>query len=197
MPQTLIVFSSARSSLAAFRCSRLLLQGGGARGGVAGALTVPFLMLVLAAFLTAFYMFRVVFIAFFGRRRTPHGEAGHHATTRPPHDGAPVDPRRAPMTLGIGFAVRASARRSSRRPAGSPPRCASRSAGIALAWLIYQRRVVDAPSRGRVRRHRDARARRGSGSTTSSRWIYRGCVSASRGSSGGSTATSWTASSTC
>src|SRR5207247_1092486 len=34
-------------------------------------MTWPFLMLALTAFLTAFYMFRVVFIAFFGRALAP------------------------------------------------------------------------------------------------------------------------------
>ena len=36
-------------------------------------------MLALTAFLTAFYMFRVVFLAFFAPRRTPSGHA--HART--------------------------------------------------------------------------------------------------------------------
>ena len=36
-----------------------------------GGFAVPFVMLLAAAFLTAFYMFRVVFLAFFGGRPRP------------------------------------------------------------------------------------------------------------------------------
>src|SRR5499425_2710640 len=43
-----------------------------------GSLTVPFLMLLATSFLTAFYMFRVVFLAFFGHAH------GHHQHPRPP-----------------------------------------------------------------------------------------------------------------
>ena len=77
----------------------------------AGGLTVPFAMLVLAAFLTAFYMFRVVFIAFFG---APGGRAGGPRRARrgarprraADHGAAALDPGRAVRwPSASGFAV--------------------------------------------------------------------------------------------
>src|SRR5262249_12140225 len=76
MPQTAIVFLvgtlalSGVWPLAGFFSKEAVLTG-----VWEGEMTVPFLMLLLTAFLTAFYMFRVVFIAFFGRAHTadhPH-----------------------------------------------------------------------------------------------------------------------------
>ena len=85
MPQTFIVFLIGTLSLAGIPFfGGLLLEGGDPRPalGRAGS-PVPFAMLALAAFLTAFYMFRVVFIAFFGAPapRHGHGEPGERMRT--------------------------------------------------------------------------------------------------------------------
>ena len=99
-------------------------------------------MLVLAAFLTAFYMFRVVFIAFLGApgaRPPGHGEA--HAHDAPAiMAAAALDPGRA----GDGHRHLAS---SVSHPAAefappgwlTPLAVAVAGAGIALAWLVYGR----------------------------------------------------------
>jgi NADH-quinone oxidoreductase subunit L len=90
-----------------------------------------FVTLALTAFLTAFYMFRVVFLAFFGRSHAPHD----HAHDAPPSMAGPmwvlagltaimggylaVEGQHAPGWLGalsIGLAL----------------------GGIALAWAMYQ-----------------------------------------------------------
>src|SRR5262249_44742251 len=70
MPQTAIVFVIGTLSLAGVP----LFAGFASKEEVLGAVwhggfVVPFFLLLLAAFLTAFYMFRVVFVAFFGSRR--------------------------------------------------------------------------------------------------------------------------------
>src|SRR5215469_13934211 len=94
MPQTLIVFLVGTLSLAGipffggfFSKEEVL-----AAVWLGGLTSGPFLMLTLAAFLTAFYMFRVVFVAFFGAPATAangHGHAAAHVGSHgvsPPHD---------------------------------------------------------------------------------------------------------------
>ena len=93
MPRTTIVFLVGTLSLAGIPLfggffSKEEILGAVWAGGLAG----PFAMLVLAAFLTAFYMFRVVFIAFFGEPA-----AGREAHAGPGHaGGAYLDPGRSP-----------------------------------------------------------------------------------------------------
>jgi NADH:ubiquinone oxidoreductase subunit 5 (subunit L)/multisubunit Na+/H+ antiporter MnhA subunit len=53
----------------------------------AGGLPGPFLVLMLVAFLTAFYMFRVVFLAFFGSAAERHGEVPAAASVGHSIDG--------------------------------------------------------------------------------------------------------------
>src|SRR5205814_7474542 len=83
MPQTAIVFIIGTLSLAG-----IPLFGGFASkeeilGAVwAGGFTGPFVLLMLVAFLTAFYMFRVVFLAFFG---SPAPVAVHATAARVAH----------------------------------------------------------------------------------------------------------------
>jgi NADH-quinone oxidoreductase subunit L len=109
-------------------------------GGVFEAhLRVPFAMLAVTAFLTAFYMFRVVFLAFFAR---PHhaGHAHHHV---PPLMSG-VCWLLAALTLAMGLE---HLRRS--RPEAEGPgwlvwlSLALAAAGIALAWAMYQRALID------------------------------------------------------
>ena len=71
MPQTAIVFLVGTLSLAGVPLFAGFVSKEEVLGAVwTGGFTVPFLMLLLAAFLTAFYMFRVVFLAFFAEPAT-------------------------------------------------------------------------------------------------------------------------------
>src|SRR6266542_1491174 len=87
MPQTLIVFLVGTLSLAGIPFFGGFFSKEEVVGAVwTGGLTVPFVMLALTAFLTAFYMFRVVFIAFFGSPAhvgAGHGHAGGHRHDAP------------------------------------------------------------------------------------------------------------------
>jgi NADH-quinone oxidoreductase subunit L len=113
MPQTFVVFLIGTLSLAGIP----LFAGFFSKEEILGAawvsgLTVPFAMLVAAALLTAFYMFRVVFIAFLG---APAGSAAHPSAPGS-HEAAHAHDAPAIMTLplwilallamviGIGFA---------------------------------------------------------------------------------------------
>jgi len=67
MPQTAIVFLIGTLSLAGVPLFAGFASKEEVLGSVLhGGFPIPFLMLLAAAFLTAFYMFRVVFLAFFG-----------------------------------------------------------------------------------------------------------------------------------
>src|SRR5713101_7148849 len=81
MPQTFTVFLIGTLSLAGIPFFAGFFSKEEILGAAwAGGLAVPFGMLVLAAFLTAFYMFRVVFITFLGGPAAApgHGEAHAH-----------------------------------------------------------------------------------------------------------------------
>src|SRR5574342_1053372 len=101
-------------------------------------MTGPFLMLALTALLTAFYMFRLVFLAFFGRARA----AGH------PHE--PPWAMRGPLWLLAGLTVVVGVRLGlagtgeHHGPAWlGPASVALAGAGIVLAWAMYQRGALD------------------------------------------------------
>jgi NADH-quinone oxidoreductase subunit L len=101
-------------------------------------LTVPFLMLIATSFLTAFYMFRVVFLAFFG-----HGHAEHHEHPAPPMAMDAVCRALAVLTVALGLRA-ALAGHHAEGPAWLPwISLAWAAAGIALAWAAYQARAVD------------------------------------------------------
>jgi NADH-quinone oxidoreductase subunit L len=161
MPQTAIVFLVGTLSLAGiplfagFRSKEEIL------GAVwAGGLAVPFLLLVVAAFLTAFYMFRVVFLAFYAPpvARTPaHGAAAGHGM---PHDVAVLDAVHAhdpPATMllplwtlallsvvaGVYFTFVHSEAEFAVAAWLTPTAVSVAVAGILLAWLAYLRRTVD------------------------------------------------------
>ena len=149
MPQTAIVFLVGTLSLAGIPLFGGFLSKEEILGAVwAGGLTGPFALLMVVAFLTAFYMFRVVFLAFFG--------------TPPAYDTHPHDP---PMTmalplwilallsLGVGvyFAVAGPAlpfgpaEPDFESPAWLMPVAVGAAvAGILLAWITYQRRAIAA-----------------------------------------------------
>jgi NADH:ubiquinone oxidoreductase subunit 5 (subunit L)/multisubunit Na+/H+ antiporter MnhA subunit len=169
MPQTMIVFVIGTLSLGRHSTLRWLCVEEEVLGAVlAGGFVVPFAMLLLAAFLTAFYMFRVIFLAFFGATpehdvqalappvTTEHGGGAHAAAS--PGDGR----RRASRarsavhhggaTLDPGAAVDGRSACTSR---SSIPRrvhvsCLADAgavlvalAGITTSWLMYQRRAID------------------------------------------------------
>src|SRR6187549_1485866 len=96
MPQTAIVFVVGTLSLAGIPFFGGFLSKEEILGSVwAGGLVGPFLLLMLVAFLTAFYMFRVVFLAFFG---TAPAAAGHHESA---HHGAHEHDPPMPMLLPL------------------------------------------------------------------------------------------------
>ena len=100
-------------------------------------LSVPFLMLMATSFLTAFYMFRVVFLAFFG-----HAHA-HHAHPEPPLAMDAVCRALALLTLALGIRAVLSGHHAE-GPAWLPwISLAWAFAGIALAWAAYQRQAID------------------------------------------------------
>ncbi len=101
-----------------------------------------FVLLAITAFLTAFYMFRVIFIAFFGHAH-PHGD-GHH----PPHD--PPWLMRAPLwilallTIGIGVRFALGAPEGEPHPPAwlTALSLALAAGGIVLAWAMYGAKVI-------------------------------------------------------
>jgi len=149
MPQTTIIFLIGTLSLAGIPLFGGFLSKEEVLGAVwAGGLTGPFVILVTVAFLTAFYMFRVVFLAFFA---TPAA-----------HDTHPHDPPMtmalplwilAALSLGIGLYFTVAGPALPFGPAEAefeaptwlmPVAVGSALGGILLAWLTYQRRIIDA-----------------------------------------------------
>jgi len=139
LPQTGIVFIvgtlalSGVWPLAGFFSKEAILAGV-LEGGMVG----PFLLLALTAFLTTFYMFRVVLIAFFGR-----AHAGGHPHDAPPLMAIPLWILAA-LTVGLGlrFAVVGVGAHH------GPPWLAPLSLGLAgagflLAVAMYQRALID------------------------------------------------------
>ncbi|HET7342693.1 MAG TPA: NADH-quinone oxidoreductase subunit L [Methylomirabilota bacterium] len=115
----------------------------GILGGVWEAgFTGPFLMLALTAFLTAFYMFRVVFLAFFAR-----GQGDTHAHHHVPGLMGGVCWTLAALSVATGlqrvWATLAHGHHGE-APGWLPPLSLTLAgAGILLAWLMYQRGAVD------------------------------------------------------
>ena len=144
MPQTYIVFLIGTLSLAGIPFFGGFFSKEEILAGVwVGGLSIPFAMLAIAAFLTAFYMFRVVFIAFAG---TPHGHgSGGHAHDGPLTMTVPLWILAAlAMAVGIGFAVKHPEAEFVAPGWITPLAIALALGGIALAWLTYQRRAIDA-----------------------------------------------------
>jgi NADH-quinone oxidoreductase subunit L len=153
MPQTAIVFLVGTLSLAGIPLFGGFFSKEEILGAVwAGGLTGPFAMLVLAAFLTAFYMFRVVFIAFFGAPAAEghggHAGAGHggvHLHDAPPSMTLPLW-LLAILSVGVGlfFTVHHPEPEFAAPGWLNPLAIAVAGGGILLAWLTYHRRTVDA-----------------------------------------------------
>jgi NADH-quinone oxidoreductase subunit L len=152
MPQTFAVFLVGTLSLAGIPLFGGFFSKEEILGAVwAGGLGIPFAMLALAAFLTAFYMFRVVFLAFFGAPAAAGHEApGGHAGAGHAHD-APAS-MSIPLwilailsiAIGVGFAVKHPEAEFTAPAWITPLAVGLALAGILLAWLTYQRRVIDA-----------------------------------------------------
>jgi NADH-quinone oxidoreductase subunit L len=147
-------------------------------GGVlAGGRPAVFVVLLITAFLTAFYMFRVVFITFFGHGH-PHGEAH-------PHD--PPWLMRGPLwilailtvAIGLRFAV-AGAPHGPEEPHApgwlAPFSVALALGGIAFAWLMYQRGTLEPAVMSRVLRPIDFMARRRYGLDALYAGLYRAFI---------------------
>ncbi|MEO7191385.1 MAG: NADH-quinone oxidoreductase subunit L [Vicinamibacterales bacterium] len=171
MPQTVIIFVIGTLSLAGMPFFGGFLSKEEILAAVwAGGHPVLCLVLLVAAFLTAFYMFRVVFLTFFGVPSEGRGSAvSHHAaaTDGPPHSAPHAhDPpliMAAPlwllaivsMAIGLYFTWQhpapefAAAARDTVATVPvpgwlSPLAVVVASSGILLAWLTYQRRTIDA-----------------------------------------------------
>jgi NADH-quinone oxidoreductase subunit L len=195
MPQTAIVFIIGTLSLAGVPFFGGFLSKEEILGSVwAGGLAGPFALLMLVAFLTAFYMFRVVFLAFFGTpadhhvpvvsgfsptaagppAASAHGasapkKVGHYEPdvvsglsrtgTHGSHEHDPPSPMLLPlwilallsMAVGIYSTVAGEAALlvPSEHEAAAPGWLTPAAvivalAGIALAWLTYQRGTINA-----------------------------------------------------
>jgi NADH-quinone oxidoreductase subunit L len=173
MPQTGIVFVVGTLALAGIPPLAGFFSKEAVLGGVWEAhLTGPFLMLALTALLTAFYMFRVVFVAFFGR---PH--AGGH-----PHE-APWLMRGplwllAALTLLVGIRLALSAGKATEEaPAWLPPLSVGLAVvGFVLAWAMYQRGAIDPARVASVLAPLDYLARRRYGLDALYAGLYRGII---------------------
>ena len=147
MPQTAFVFVIGTLSLAGIPLFAGFVSKEEILGAVwAHALPGPFFVLMLVAFLTAFYMFRVVFRAFFG---------GSRLTRENNHGGHEHDPPASMllplwiltllcMAIGVYFAV-VPVEAEFESPNWLTPAAVSVAlAGSILAWLTYQRKAIDA-----------------------------------------------------
>ncbi len=139
LPQTGLVFVvgtlalSGVWPLAGFFSKEAILAG-----VLAGQHTGLFLLLALTAFLTAFYMFRVVFLVFFGRAHAP-GRA--HET--PPLMAIPLWVL-AGLTIGLGLRFAVAGAGEPHGPAWLPGLSLGLAlAGFLLALALYQRRLLD------------------------------------------------------
>ena len=157
MPQTVIVFLVGTLSLAGIPLFGGFYSKEEILGAVwSGGLTGPFWMLVIAAFLTAFYMFRVVFIAFWGEHRGAPGGHGAHGAGHHLHDAPAVMTIPlwilAVMSVGIGiFFLRHHPEAEFTAPGWLTPLAVGVAvAGVLLAWLTYQVGAVSADLLARI-----------------------------------------------
>ena len=177
MPHTAAVFIIGTLSLAGIPLFGGYVSKEGILGASLGAhQTGPFVLLMIVAFLTAFYMFRVVFLAFFatpapqavvvsGFSRTSVAAGGHH-DDGPAKAGHSIEPHDPPMTMLLPLWILAAlslvvgvhstiaghvpivavAEHESAPGWLTPVAIGVAIAGIALAWLTYQRGTVNAAS---------------------------------------------------
>jgi NADH-quinone oxidoreductase subunit L len=167
MPQTAIVFLIGTLSLAGIPLFAGFASKEEVLGSVwVGGFHVPFFMLLFSAFLTAFYMFRVVFVAFFGTSAIGHrpsaiGQPGDSTDTAHHGHGAggyASHLHDAPflmtgplwvlallaMAIGLYFTVSEPWHEFTAPRWLSPAAIAMAVSGIVLAFLTYQRRAISA-----------------------------------------------------
>jgi NADH-quinone oxidoreductase subunit L len=139
MPQTGVVFIVGTLALAGLPPLAGFFSKEAILAGVWEAdMRWPFLMLALTVLLTAFYMFRVVILTFFGRAPA----AGH------PHE--PSWTMRGPLwvlaalTVLVGLRLATAGAGVHHGPGWLVPlSMAAALGGIVLAWAVYQRGAVD------------------------------------------------------
>jgi NADH-quinone oxidoreductase subunit L len=156
MPQTATVFIIGTLSLAGIPLFGGYLSKEEILGAVwAGGLPGPFVVLMFVAFLTAFYMFRVVFLAFFGAPAVAHAAAGGHG-----HGHGAHEPHEPPVTMllplwilamltmavGVYFTLNHGEAEAAPPAWLTPSAVGAGVAGILLAWLTYGSRTIDAAS---------------------------------------------------
>jgi NADH-quinone oxidoreductase subunit L len=165
MPQTAIVFLIGTLSLAGIPLFGGFLSKEEILGAVwAGGLRVPFVALMFVAFLTAFYMFRVVFLAFFGDqgsgiRDRKHGPALDPQSLIPDphahaHEHDPPLSMLVPlwilallsMAVGVYFTFVHGEPEFTSPGWLTPAAVGAAVAGIALALLTYQLGTINPAS---------------------------------------------------
>ncbi len=157
MPQVAMVFIIGTLSLAgvplfAGFASKEEVLGATLAGGFMG----PFLMLLIAAFLTAFYMFRVVFVVFFGPAKARDANAAHGLADAHAHgtSGDPGFTMAGPLwvlalsALAIGgyFTLHHAEAEFTSPVWLTPVAITVALSGILMAWLTYQRQAIRADS---------------------------------------------------
>ncbi len=173
MPQTGIVFLIGTLALAGvWPLAGFFSKEAVLAGVLHGQLTGPFVLLALTAFLTAFYMFRVVFIAFFGRPHDPHA----HLHDPPRLMAGPLWVL-AGLTVGLGLWFTVQPPAGEHGPGWlAPLSLGLAAAGIVLAWATYQARVVSADLLATLLAPLDVAARRRYGLDALYALLYRGAM---------------------
>jgi NADH-quinone oxidoreductase subunit L len=158
LPHTAIVFIVGTLSLAGIPLFGGFLSKEEILGAVwAGGLVGPFALLMLVAFLTAFYMFRVVFLAFFsvGPAQAGHYDRADFGRTHDGHHGShehdPPSSMLVPLwilallsvVIGIYFTIEHGEPEFAMPGWLTPAAVGVALAGIALAWLTYQRGAIN------------------------------------------------------
>ena len=169
MPQTAIVFLVGTLSLAGVPVFAGFVSKEEVLGAVlAGGFTVPFVMLLMGAFLTAFYMFRIVFLAFFGDRGPRPEVRGpgiqHPGSTDIGHRTSDVGHVHAShahdapflmtgplwvlaliaMAIGVYFTLHVTHGEFEAPVWLTPAAVIVALSGILLAWMTYERQIVSA-----------------------------------------------------
>jgi NADH-quinone oxidoreductase subunit L len=135
-----------------------------------GGFTVPFVLLALTSFLTAFYMFRAVFLVFFGRSHA------HHEAHGVPRAMDWVCRLLAAVTVVYGLVLAFGAHHGE-APAWLPwASMLVAVAGIALAWATYQRGAISPARLASALAPLDALARRRYGLDGLYAAVYRGVL---------------------
>jgi len=153
MPQVATVFIIGTLSLAGVPAFAGFISKEEVLGAtLAGGLTGPFVMLLIGAFLTAFYMSKVVFLVFFSEPKT-HGHHAGHAHSAHGHGGDPGIAMSLPlwilglaaMAIGVYSTFFHHAAPEFTSPGWlTPVAVALGLAGIGGAYLTYQTHTISA-----------------------------------------------------